>query len=95
MGEDLKGEHYQIWFPYPHEVYGLMIDTPCQDIELVDTSFACLEGVNVRDLVDSPLFHEDDNLGIRSFSELSCMGRSKWDMRYVYFEGDPIYDTDY
>ena len=45
--------------------------------------------------MDSPLFQEDDNLGIRNFDDLFRMRRSKWDMRCVYFEGDPIYDIDY
>jgi hypothetical protein len=66
-----------------------------QDIELVNPSFIYLEELSVEGLVDSPLFQEDDNLGIRKFDDIFYMGRSKEDMRCVYFEGDPIYDIDY
>jgi hypothetical protein len=43
-----------------------------------------------------PSCHEElDDLGARNLDDLFHIGRSKWDTRCFYFEGDPIYDIDY
>jgi hypothetical protein len=93
LDENLEGENYQNFLsPYPHEVEDSMNDTPCQNIDLFDPSFDDVEGVKCEEgLVDSPSFHEKDE----NLDDLFYIGRHDWDVRCFYFEGDPVYDTEY
>jgi hypothetical protein len=70
-----------------------MICTPIQTLRPFDTSFDNLDREEFEE--DFLSFHKDlDDLDARSLVDIFHIGRSKWDISYFYFEGNPNYDID-
>ena len=81
------------FFSYPNEGEDLMSCSIYQNFEPYDPSLNVFEFE--EGLMESPLSHDkDDDLYARSLVDLFHIGRSKWDINYVYFEGDTINDID-
>jgi len=70
--------------------------SPVKILSLMIQSFDDFERLNFEErLVDFPSSHEEDNrLDNQTLDDLFRNGRHDWDARFVYIEGDPIYDTN-